>query len=109
MPTSMTSSTTEAAQSKHYLAGLKLFTLLASLTLVAFLVLLDTSIIGTVRYGVVHFAQSPFADAFRLSHASRLSSILSTMLGGMLEHIRSPRMLPLPLFTTHCFSTAFYF
>jgi hypothetical protein len=35
--------------SEQYLSGLKLFTLLGSLTLVTFLVCLDTSIMGTVR------------------------------------------------------------
>lgn len=34
--------------SDQYLSGLKLFTLLGSLTLVTFLVCLDTSIMGTV-------------------------------------------------------------
>src|SRR4051812_26180563 len=39
--------TSDTTPPKQYLAGLKLFTVLGSLTLVAFLVFLDTSIIGT--------------------------------------------------------------
>lgn len=60
MSTSVTSSTNEAAHSIRYLTGLKLFTLLGSLTLVAFLVLLDTSIIGTVCSLVVLLARRIF-------------------------------------------------
>jgi hypothetical protein len=45
----MTTEISDVAAQKQYLKGLKLFTLLGSLTLVTFLVLLDTSIIGTVR------------------------------------------------------------
>lgn len=37
------------AEEREYLSGVKLVVLLGSLTLVTFLVLLDTSIIGTVR------------------------------------------------------------
>ncbi|CAE7199367.1 hypothetical protein P3342_010226 [Pyrenophora teres f. teres] len=43
----MTESANHAAPATQYLTGLKLFTILASLTLVTFLVLLDSSIIGT--------------------------------------------------------------
>ena len=34
----------------HYVTGLKLFTVIACVTLVAFLIMLDQSIIATVRY-----------------------------------------------------------
>ena len=39
--------TTSTTNDKEYLTGVKLFVLLASLTLVTFLVLLDNSILGT--------------------------------------------------------------
>ena len=39
--------TTEKEKEKTYLTGLKLLVLLASLTLVTFLVLLDTAVLGT--------------------------------------------------------------
>jgi hypothetical protein len=45
----MATEISDVVAQKQYLNGLKLFTLLGSLTLVTFLVLLDTSIIGTVR------------------------------------------------------------
>jgi hypothetical protein len=48
-PTGMTTEISDVATQKQYLTGLRLFTLLGGLTLVTFLVLLDTSIIGTVR------------------------------------------------------------
>jgi hypothetical protein len=47
--TDATSSTSDLAARQQYLTGLRLFVLLSSLTLVTFLVLLDLSIIGTVR------------------------------------------------------------
>jgi hypothetical protein len=80
----------EADDDYEYITGIKLLIVVSAVTLVAFLMLLDTSIIATVSRAEIIRGTSPRAYIdrdTRLSRGSQAISILFMMWDGMAAHI----------------------
>lgn len=85
----------------EYITGIALYGVLFGVTLVVFLIMLDQTIIVTVRNTSISALQRLTSD--RPSHASPAISILSKTLAGMAVHSCSPCMLHIP-YISHSFS-----
>ncbi|KAI0617440.1 MFS multidrug transporter, partial [Pyrenophora tritici-repentis] len=89
MTVTMSVSASDTAPTTQYLTGLKLFTILASLTLVTFLVLLDSSIIGTAIPRITTEFHSLPDVGWYIGAYSLATATLQPMSGKLYTYFRS--------------------